>query len=264
MKKLFILCSIIPLIFYSCEKGTTHDVVPNPKTELRNPYDFFGQHHNAAMQIMYDSISQGRRIDMTQFAQNYCANEFSLIDDVHDFQFWMARFDTIGEYIQAILTYMLETNNTPDFSVDIFYPLTLYQKGQLSDLFELIDLAESVEALDSLILEVETEVLETEVIESWEKGVVLGTISIAKFSLQFYETHFTQDRGPFLERVKKVVKADAAGFVGGAVGSFIAGHPQSATLVFGPQGAVVTVAADATVGAITGSGAEIVHQIVSH
>lgn len=79
----------------------------------------------------------------------------------------------------------------------------------------------------------------------------------------FVIKHFPEGKAPrWFEKVKKVAKADALGFVSGAIGSVISGHA-AATMTFEPHGTVAVIAGDATVGAITSSGVAVVGQIVT-
>ena len=146
----------------------------------------------------------------------------------------------------------------------IFLSLLLFIRGILDRIFNCMESANSkYEYYDSLQT-IEMIVLANSAVPEWEKGVVLGTISIAKHSFDFVVKHFPEGKAPrWFEKVKKVAKADALGFVSGAIGSVISGHAAAATMTFGPHGTVAVIAGDATVGAITSSGVAVVEQIVT-
>lgn len=152
-----------------------------------------------------------------------------------------------------------------DFSNPFYNSLTDYQRKYLDKVFKRIESANNEQEYYNSLQLIEKEVLKNKGIPEWEAGLILGTISIAKYSFEFAIQHFPNKKAPrWLERVKNVAKADAVGFVAGAVGSVINGHAAAATMTFGPQGTVVVVAGEATVGAITSSGVAVIGEIMNH
>mgnify|MGYP003564221788 CR=1 FL=1 len=59
----------------SCEKemDSTNNVIK--KNVFQNPYEIFGQYHNEAMQIIYDSTVAGKPMDLPIFVCNFTAKK---------------------------------------------------------------------------------------------------------------------------------------------------------------------------------------------
>ena len=265
MKKdlLFVMVVFIVVTFSSCgkEMDSTNNVIP--KNVLQNPYEIFGQYHNEAMQIIYDSAVAGKPMDLPIFVCNFTAKKMSIYSH-YDYEYWMKRFVPCMNFINNQFFPFYNNLTDIDFSNDFFKSLTIYQRNYLDRIFNCMESAHSkYEYYDSLQT-IEMTVLTNNIVPEWEKGVVLGTISIAKYSFDFVVKHFPEEKAPrWFEKVKKVAKADALGFVSGAIGSVISGHAAAATMTFGPHGTVAVIAGDATVGAITSSGVAVVEQIVT-
>lgn len=248
-----VMAIIAGVTFIGCE-------IDDKQTES-NPYDIFGQYHNEAMQIIYDSAIEGKTVDLSDFACDFMANKMTKYSS-YDYRFWMNRFDSCMNIINDEILPYLKNQPDIDFSNKMFSSLTDYQRTCLTMIFDSIKYANSASEYYRSLQSIEKEVLSKKKIQEWEKGIVLGTVSIAKYSFDFITKHFPEKKAPkWLERIKNVVKADAVGFVSGAVGSVISGHAAAAT-IFGPEGTVVMVATDATVGAISSSGVAVVGQIV--
>lgn len=260
------LVALFAGMMMGCEKEGTENKTDKSAmfNDGVNPYDVFGQYHNEAMQIVYDSAIVGKIVEVSPFACEFTANKFSL-NSQYDYDFWIERFALCASYISDQFIPFYNENLNLDLSDNVFKPLTDYQRTYLNRIFSCIDSLCDDDEYFCTLRSIEKDVMSNEVIQDWEKGLVLGTISIAKYSYDFMIKHFSESKAPrWLERVKTVVKADAVGFVGGAIGSVVDGHAAAATMTFGPQGTVAVVAGEATVGAIVTSGTEIIHQVVTH
>lgn len=260
---LIVTILIVGFSFVGCEKDPTLTENLPQKKIVNNPYDIFGQYHNEAMQIIYDSAKTGKPINISVFACDFTAHKMS-INTHYDYKFWFDRFLPCMDLFNNQFLPFYKDFSDLDFSSNFFNSLTDYQRKYLCLIFRTMDTTNSESEFFKSLKLIEQIVLTDVTAPEWEKGVVLGTISIAKYSFAFVITHFPKDRAPrWLEKVKNVAKADAVGFVGGAIASVLDGHAAAATMTFGPQGTVAVVAGEATMGAIINSGTVIVGEVVN-
>ena len=263
---------VFSTIFLSCNKesytdGVTNDIQSLNAKEMQNPYDFFGSLHNQAMTEIYNQYKSGNQIDIYDFSQRFMVKEMGKINtDLTQAQ-WEERFQQDINFFKDKIEPLCLSSNPIDFSDTIFESLnlTVFQRTTLQELFDGFENCTNIDEIPEFISSLEQKVLIQSEISMKEKELVLGTLSIAKYSYQFFVSHFPEtEKGlSWRQRCLKVLKADAAGFVGGVVSSVVSGHA-AVGMVFGPEGAVVTVAAEGTVGAIVGSGGSIVGQIINN
>lgn len=261
-----IVAVIVALI--SCNKETVvkenvqniEQIVSNSK-QFENPYDIYGQIHNEAMEIILKKTESGIAFDLSKFSCEYIAEKLSKMTN-YEYSFWFQNFTQAMPLFESTYLPNCLSEEPINFSNSIYSALTFNQRKYLQKLFDDIEIAQSRDELLKNILVTEKEALKNASFTDEDKLVVLGTIAIAKYSYQFYIKNFhCLDKGKFLDKVKKVAKADAGGFVTGAVGSVVSGHAQAATLVFGPQGTVAVIAGEATIGAVVGSGLAVAHEV---
>lgn len=228
---------------------------------LQNPYDYFGKLHNAAMEELFELYQKRNQVDIPLFAKNFMVNEMGKIKTDLSSSQWNKRFDEDIAYLNKYIQSICLSPNPIDFSNSYFAVLTKFQKETLQKLFDGIEKCTDIDALPDFIAAIEQDVLNRKDVQMNEKEIVLGTISIAKYSYAFFISHFpkyeTDAKKPsWSDRCLGVLKADAAGFGAGVVGGLLQGHA-AVGMVFGPGGAVATLAADGTIGAMVGSGMSI-------
>jgi hypothetical protein len=274
MKKYKFLAIIITValiagvsIFFACEKEEkSTNSEKNLQTEAEfviekiNPYDFLGEFHNEAMEIVLGTTINQQQLDLNDFTLLFLEEKFEDLQAIPS-QNWNQR-------VSDVLSFLIENENYL-FPIDFENPV--FQSLQLSNdqiillyyLLDKIETSESLKNLHSAILDVEDEILHSSM-SSDEQWLLLGTISIAKYSAIFCDKHekeLTSDnKGPlqnFLNAAKRVVKADAIGFVAGVAGGIV----QEVGMVFGPEGAVVALASDGAAGAIVGSGSQVIVEV---
>ncbi|MDR1345255.1 MAG: hypothetical protein LBK03_00935 [Bacteroidales bacterium] len=255
------------MLFYACEKeGKEKETNKSSKLQtLQNPYDYFGELHNLAMEQLFELYQKENQVDIPSFAKKFMINEMDKINTDLSSSQWAERFDKdiayLNDYIQSICL----SPNPIDFSDSYFASLTNFQKETLQKLFDGIESCADVETLPDFITAIEQDVLGREDMLMKEKEIVLGTVSIAKYSYQFFVSYFPEDKydtkglSSWGEKCMKVLKADAVGFAAGVVGGVIQGQV-AVGMVFGPGGAVATLAADGTIGAVVGSGSAILRK----
>ena len=116
----------IVVTFSSCEKemDSTNNVIK--KNVFQNPYEIFGQYHNEAMQIIYDSTVAGKPMDLPIFVCNFTAKKMSIYSH---YEYWMKRFVPCINFINNQFFPFYNNLTDIDFSNDFFKSLTIYQRN---------------------------------------------------------------------------------------------------------------------------------------
>ncbi len=254
----------ISVFFAGCEKDNSADSL---KLDIprANPYELIGVIHNDAMEIIYNETQKGNVMNIYGFATDYIGERIPELDPIFnemEINQYLAVTDRL--FVQKYENYCL-SNPVVNFEDDIFEPLQLteMQKSTLQDLFNAIEYATRSEEIEKSILEKETLVLNNIDISEYDKVILLGTISVLKYSYMFTTNKLlsTKDTPSWLQQVKKVLKADGVGFIFGCVASFFNGSV-AAGMIFGPHGVVMSVAASGAKYAVVTSGGAVVNILV--
>ena len=269
VKKITILLAIAVMvatsvtIFYACtkEKGTTDNIVENFVNVTENPYDFFGKLHNEAMEEIVLSL-KNPTFDLNSLAFERVQNAMlSMKTDFSKKEWEKMLRETLIEYKKIAENDFLKKSINMQDEYFACLELTEFQTENIQKIFDIVENSDNLNSIQDELTAIETKILQAPNGMD-EKAIVLGFLSVAKHSNDFWGNHpeLFASKG-FLQAVKNCVKADAGGFVAGVVGGVVAGHA-AAGLVFGPGGVVCTLAADGTIGAIVSSGGAAIAQVV--
>ena len=196
MKKILIITNpafvflIFSTMFLSCNKESYTDSITNDlkSSEVKgtqNPYDFFGELHNKAMEEIYIQYQSGNQIDIYNFSQKFMVNEMGVIQtDLTQAQ-WGKRFEEDINIFKDKIESICFSSKPIDFSDTIFEPLKLtdFQRTTLQNLFDGFENCTNIDEIPDIISSVEQKVLIQSGISMQEKEIVLGTLSIAKYKL---------------------------------------------------------------------------------
>ncbi len=108
------------------------------------------------------------------------------------------------------------------------------------------------------IINKEKEIINNKTISEEEKCIILITATIAEYSCEFAISHFASDTkgrkpGWWQRTGKKIVKADAAGALGGIIAGALDGTIAAGAAAGGVAGAIGATLGSATIGAISSS-----------
>lgn len=256
----------------------------------KNRLDYLGEIHNAGLneglkELYNSTVKKGinpATVDIEVFAHNFATSfmekEILKREKVSDIQKLRENLQSLSHNSFSHLrsATMQETSAKIEESA-----LTDFQKEYFNLILKTIDGEDNIAERLAMI---ENEVL-NKTISDQEKECVLGLLAVSKHSFAFWservienpETSLRADDPysislvevngdifialnggtAFLAKFKKfvgdVALSDALGFAGGAVGALINPATYASGLVFGPGGVVLTVAGQATWGAISGS-----------
>ena len=252
-------------IFYACEKENN--------SVANNPYDYLGNLHNEAMEKII-VLQDNPEFDLHSFSIEFMMDAMKEAKTDYSSEQWELLFDeTLIEY-EKFAKDSKSSISMQDGSYDVL-ELTNFQEKHAQKVFDIIQNSNDFESVKSKLIKVESDILKAPQ-DMDEKAFVLGLISIAKYSHDFWDNHeeliyeesIVKNFGvedtakkSYSQIALNCLEADAYGFLGGVVGSVISGHAAAATLVFGPAGTVSTVAAAGTISAIVSSGGAAIVQI---
>ena len=259
---LFVLSS--SAFFAGCEKDNSTDSL---KLDIpsANPYELIGVIHNDAMEIIYNETLKGNLMQLYDFAADYVGDRIPELDPIFN-EMGTSQLLAISDelFIQNYENYCL-SNTVVNFEEDIFesLQLTVMQKSTLQDLFDAIEHATRSEEIEMSILEKEALILSNNDISEYDKVLLLGTISVLKYSYMFTTNKLlsSKDTPSWLQQVRRVLRADGFGFLLGCAASLLNGSA-AAGMTFGPHGVVMAVAANGAKYAVVTSGNTVVNILV--
>lgn len=260
-----ILYFFLLLLSHSCKKD---QVIDEQKTSLyrltyansNNPYDSVGIFHNNGLKYLCDNNSDWYLQDSSQLISdlkfdlsNYYITKICQLNPNCDSLFITSRMDSLLDFLVLGNTYYLDT---------LYKDCSLndYQVAYFDDLIRMnINELEFEDIIDS-ILSIENEVIEFDLFNSEEKKPILVCSSIYRHSIGYWYYESLNASSCWSNIAGKTNsfnwRAVARGDLNGALAGFVVGIKTGwGSLVFGPNGYVLTIAGTTVTGSLYGSGA---------
>lgn len=247
-----IVCMVAYLITLSCSNNGDELRAQGDSREATfvNPYDYVGVLHNAAMDsVIHQQVNFN---ELETFTNEYIENNFKGITtfENNDIPNQMMK-----EIKRTSLMYKYQTRSISEIDDSIMKILPEECKTYICRMYELID--ENLS--DTIVINKEFNKLDCSVnndtmLTDEEKNCLLAVSAIAKYSYNYNLDAASMSA----VSVNSTVKADLGGAIGGIFCWATFGKAAFNGLVFGPGGAVATIAKEAARGAIVGSAVHVV------
>jgi hypothetical protein len=268
----FIIILGIAIIVPSCkEEDNTSSIMS--KTELsKNPYDFIGEIHNKGMNEFKNQLQiakkDNQKVDVGSLVSKF------MFDEINNSNLISAKESLLSNMNLSIAKVreqfnqnrFLKAAQSSNFSAIDTSILTSFQKTYIKSILTITSESDNIK---EGVLKIESEVLKANVSDE-EKAAVLCVIAITKYSYDFWtenidllqsqsnlashsEEHLKSANNIEEITVGGAVTADACGAVEGAISSIVSGAALKSGLVFGPEGAVLTIAGASVLDGLVGS-----------
>lgn len=255
MKKIkFILLFFISILcILSCSSEISegqNNSIPQKHLKSVNPYDFIGELHNSAM----DSVKSQHICaeNLKKFTNEYTEISF---DNVKTYPNTTLCNEILNEIVKTSCAYKYQTRSHKSIEDSIQNTIPEGIKDYINEIYNIVD----TDFLDTTAIKNKFNTFDTSVVEDnslsqEEKASVLAISSIGKYS--YIYNHTTIKTRAIT--ANGIIKSDLSGAVGGVFCWATFGKAACSGLVFGPGGIVLTIAKEATRGAIIGSAVHIV------
>lgn len=215
-----------------------------------NPYDFIGEIHNAAM----DSVKSKNILseELKMFTNKYTQIHF---DSVQTYNQPVLCEATMNNIIQTSCAYKYNTRSTEAIEDSVLLSVPQEIRPYMEKLYEIVDYSfvDSIQ-LKATFQNFDSLIISNQSLDAEERACILAVSAIAKYS-SLYNFSTVNTRSI---TAKGIIKSDLGGALTGVLCWATFGKAACSGLMFGPGGVVLTIAKEATRGAIIGSATHIV------
>lgn len=255
MKKIKFTLSFIFAILFTLS-SCNNEITENLKSETDvenissvNPYDFIGELHNIAM----DSIRKNNLLEeeVKDFTLDYVRKHFEEEPSTRSIE---NSDEAMENIIRTSLAYKYRTRNFISIEDSIISSAPKEIQGYIKIMYDILSEVHS----DSISLNKEFNKLDLLIINDSslseeDRAAALSVSTIGKHSY-LYNFKTIKTRGI---TSTSVAKADLSGAVSGIISWKCWGKAAATGLMFGPGGIVLTVAREAILGGVLGSGIHV-------